>query len=77
MRVINITVDKDTGQRVYSRKEVATICGVSTQTIRLWEDAGHIPVSTRDDTGARYWDDEALTQIKEYAKLPLRERRKL
>ena len=44
-----ITVDEATKKRVYSRKEVATICGVSPQTIRLWEDAGQIPASTRDE----------------------------
>ena len=74
MRVI--TIDADTKKRVYSRKEVATICGVSAQTIRLWEDAGAIPPSTRDENDYRYWDDEALTQIKEYAQLPLKARRK-
>lgn len=46
MRVIMI--DADTGKRVFSRKEVADLCGVSAQTIRLWEDAGKIPASTRD-----------------------------
>ena len=48
-----ITVDKDNGKRVFSRKEVATICDVSTQTISLWEKAGDIPVSVRDDNGYR------------------------
>lgn len=71
-----ITIDQDTKKRVYSRKEVATICNVSTQTIRLWEDAGLIPSSTRDESGYRYWDEEALAKIKEYSELPLRERRK-
>lgn len=71
-----ITIDKDTGKRVYSRKEVATMCNVSAQTIRLWEDAGVIPPSTRDENGYRYWDDEALTKIKEYSELPLKDRRK-
>ena len=71
-----ITIDQDTKKRVYSRKEVATICNVSTQTIRLWEDAGLIPPSTRDESGYRYWDEEALVKIKEYSELPLRERRK-
>ena len=63
-----ITVDESTGKRVYSRKEVATICGVSSQTIRLWEDAGVIPASTRDENDYRYWVEEELEQIKEMAK---------
>ena len=71
-----ITIDQETGKRVYSRKEVATLCEVSPQTIRLWEDAKAIPPSTRDENGYRYWDEEALTQIKEYALLPMKERRK-
>lgn len=71
-----ITIDADTKKRVYSRKEVATICGVSPQTIRLWEDAKAIPASTRDENDYRYWDEEALTQIKEYAQTPLKARRK-
>ena len=74
MRVI--TIDEDTGKRVYTRKEVATICGVSNQTIRLWEDAGNIPASTRDENGYRYWDDDALEKIKEYAGTSIKDRRK-
>ena len=65
-----ITVDAETGKRVYSRKEVATLCGVSTQTIRLWEDAGVIPSSVRDENGYRYWKDAELEKIKAYADLP-------
>ena len=42
-----ITIDADTGKRVYTRKEVADLVGASTQSIRLWEDAGAIPVSVR------------------------------
>ena len=64
MRVI--TIDADTGKRVYSRKEVATLCGVSTQTIRLWEDAGRIPASIRDENDYRYWDEDIVKIIKEY-----------
>lgn len=43
-----ITIDADTGKRVYTRKEVADLVGASTQSIRLWEDAGAIPASVRD-----------------------------
>lgn len=71
-----ITIDADTGKRVYSRKEVATICGVSAQTIRLWEDAGKIPSSTRDENDYRYWDEENLSTIKEYASKSIKERHK-
>lgn len=74
MRVI--TIDADTKERVYTRKEVADLVGVSTQTIRLWEDAGVIPPSVRDDNGYRYWKDAELEQIKAYADLPAKDRRK-
>lgn len=74
MRVI--TIDADTNERVYTRKEVADLVGVSTQTIRLWEDAGVIPPSVRDDNGYRYWKDAELEQIKAYADLPAKDRRK-
>lgn len=74
MRVI--TVDEATGKRVYNRKEVATLCGVSTQTIRLWEDAGKIPVAMRDENDYRYWDEESLATIKEYASKSVKERKK-
>lgn len=46
-----ITVDADTGKRIYTRKEVADLVGASTQSIRLWEDAGAIPASVRDEGG--------------------------
>lgn len=74
MRVI--TIDADTNERVYTRKEVATLVGVSTQTIRLWEDAGAIPSSERDENGYRYWKDDGLNQIRIYADLPMKDRRK-
>lgn len=74
MRVI--TIDADTGKRVYSRKEVATICGVSTQTIRLWEDAGRIPASIRDENDYRYWDEDNVEIIKEYSSKSVKERKK-
>lgn len=74
MRVI--TIDADTGKRVYSRKEVATICGVSTQTIRLWEDAGRIPASIRDENDYRYWDEDTVEIIKEYSSKSVKERKK-
>lgn len=71
-----ITVDADTGKRVYSRKEVATLVGVSTQTLRLWEEAGVIPVSERDENDYRYWVEDAIEQIKEYAAKPRKEKLK-
>lgn len=74
MRVI--TIDEDTGKRVYSRKEVANLCGVSTQTIRIWEDAGKIPSSVRDENDYRYWSEEDLDHIKEYSGKSVRERHK-
>lgn len=65
-----ITVDADTGKRIYTRKEVADLVGASTQSIRLWEDAGAIPASVRDEGGYRYWYEEDLEAIKAYASLP-------
>ncbi len=70
------TIDADTKERVYTRKEVADLVGVSTQTIRLWEDAGAIPSSVRDDNGYRYWREAELEQIRAYAELPAKDRRK-
>ena len=61
MRVI--TIDADTNERVYTRKEVADLVGVSTQTIRLWEDAGVIPPSVRDDNGYRYLDENNQLKV--------------
>jgi len=74
MRVI--TIDESTGKRVYSRKEVATMCGVSAQTIRLWEDAGKIPASTRDENDYRYWMEDELEDIRAYAGMPRKEKLK-
>lgn len=74
MRVI--TIDVDTKERVYTRKEVADLVGVSTQTIRLWEDAGVIPPSVRDENDYRYWKEAELEKIKAYAELPIKDRRK-
>ena len=71
-----ITIDADTKERVYTRKEVANIVGVSTQTIRLWEDAGSIPLSVRDENEYRYWKDEGLEAIKKYASLSVKERKR-
>ena len=72
MRVI--TVDEATGKRVYSRQEVADLCGVTNQTIRLWEDKGWIPASMRDENDYRWWDDNTLEQVREYAKNPTNKR---
>ena len=71
-----ITIDADTGKRVFSRKEVATICGVSTQIIRIWEDKGYIPKSMRDENDYRYWDEETVEIIKTYASMPIKDRHK-
>lgn len=71
-----ITIDADTKERVYSRKEVADIVGVSTQTIRLWENAGVIPPAVRDENGYRYWKEEELEAIISYSQLPAKDRRK-
>lgn len=71
-----ITIDESTGKRVFSRKEVADMCGVSTQTIRLWEKAKVIPLSVRDENDYSYWDEDALKKIKEYSQLSIKERRK-
>ena len=57
-----ITIDADTGKRVYTRKEVADLVGASTQSIRLWEDAGAIPEA--------FSYEEDLEAIKAYASLP-------
>jgi predicted site-specific integrase-resolvase len=73
MRVI--TINEETGKRVYCRKEVADICEVSTQTIGLWEDAGRIPSSIRDENDYRYWDEDALAVIKEFAGKSIKERK--
>ena len=73
MRVI--TVNEKTGERVFSRTEVATICNVSTQSLRLWEDAGVIPQATRDENGYRYWTGEEVEQIKQYAEIPYKVKR--
>jgi predicted site-specific integrase-resolvase len=70
MRVI--TINEDTGKRVYSRQEIADLCGVSTQTIRLWENAGRIPASIRDENDYRWWEADVLDQIMEYAKNPVK-----
>lgn len=74
MRVV--TIDEETGKRVYSRKEVANIVGVSTQTIRLWEEAGSIPAPFRDENDYRYWVEDDIERIKEYAGLPRKEKLK-
>ena len=65
MRVI--TIDSDTGKRVYSRKELAELCGISTQTVRSWEDRGYIKASIRDDNGYRYWYEEDAQAIINWA----------
>lgn len=69
-----ITIDAETKKRVYSRKEVALLVGTSTQSLRLWEDAGVIPASSRDENDYRYWYDEDIDKIKEYANTPRKDK---
>jgi DNA-binding transcriptional MerR regulator len=69
-----ITIDAETGKRVYSRKEVAEICGVSTQIVRRWDDSGYIPKSVRDENDYRYWTEDDIEVIKLYADLPRKEK---
>lgn len=63
MRVI--TIDADTGKRVFSRKEVSILIGVSPQTINLWEKKGLIPETSRDENGYRYWTEEEIETLRE------------
>lgn len=72
-----ITIDVDTGKRVYTRKEVATLCGVSTQMVRIWEDKGYIPASVRDENDYRYWDEDTLQEVLKYANMSVKDRHKL
>lgn len=72
-----ITIDVDTGKRVYTRKEVATLCGVSTQMVRIWEDKGYIPKSMRDENDYRYWDEDTLQEVLKYANMSVKDRHKL
>lgn len=74
MRVISIFIDEETKQRMYRRNEVAKEVGVTTQTIRLWEDAGVIPQSVRDENNYRYWSEEDLEKIRAYASTSRKER---
>ena len=48
--------------------------GVSTQTLRLWEDAGAIPASSRDENDYRYWYEDDIEKIKEYARTPRKDK---
>lgn len=74
MKVISIFIDAETKKRMYRRNEVAQEVGVTTQTIRLWEDAKVIPQSVRDDNNYRYWSEEDLEKIKAYASISRKER---
>lgn len=60
--------------KYYTRKEVADQCGVSTQTIRLWEEAGVIPAPKRMENGWRFWDEETTNLIIEYSSKSRKER---
>ena len=74
MKVVSIFIDADTKERMYRRNEVAKEVGVTTQTIRLWEDAGVIPQSVRDDNNYRYWSEADLEKIKAYASISRKDR---
>lgn len=75
MRVI--TIDADTHERVYSRKEVSDLVGVSTQTLRLWEDNGIIPPSIRDDRNYRYWKEADVRKISNHSQLSIKDRKRV
>lgn len=55
------------GVRCYNRQDVAKMCGVSIQTLKLWEEANVIPEPIRDKNNYRYWDEKSVELIKEYA----------
>lgn len=74
MRVI--TIDAETGKRVYSKTEVANICGVFPLTIKNWEETGRIPTAERCENGYRWWDEESLAIVLEYSKNPIKRGRK-
>lgn len=74
MKVISIFIDAETKKRMYRRNEVAQEVGVTTQTIRLWEDAKVIPQSVRDENNYRYWSEKDLEKIKAYASTSRKER---
>lgn len=75
MRVI--TIDADTQGRVFSRKEVSDLVGVSTQTLRLWEDNGIIPPSIRDDRNYRYWKEADVRKIRNHSQLSIKDRKRV
>ncbi len=72
-----ITIDADTQERVYSRKEVSDLVGVSTQTLRLWEDNGIIPPSIRDDRNYRYWKEADVRKISNHSQLSIKDRKRV
>lgn len=72
-----ITIDADTNERVYSRKEVSDLVGVSTQTLRLWEDNGIIPPSIRDDRNYRYWKEADVRKISNHSQLSIKDRKRV
>ncbi len=58
----------------YTRKEVADLCEVTTQTIRFWEDAGVIPSPIRLKNNWRYWSEKDVELIIEYSNKSRKER---
>jgi hypothetical protein len=65
------------GEKYYKKREVADLVGKSPQTINLWdkwsrerEEAGEerlIPKPIRLDNNYRYWHEDDIEKIKEFA----------
>lgn len=68
MEIIKETVyHTPDGVRCYNRQDVAKLCNISIQTLKLWEEAKVIPEPIRDKNSYRYWDEPSVELIKEYA----------
>jgi len=55
------------GVRCFNRQDVAKMCNISIQTLKLWEEAKVIPEPIRDKNNYMYWDQKNLELIKEYS----------
>ncbi len=53
-------------EKYYKSAEVAKICGVSSQTIRNWEENGKIPEVEKNEKGWRFYTESDLLKIKAY-----------